>query len=171
MSVHTRRVTKGDLLLLQDISKTTFWEAFAHSNTEADMAMYLEEQLSLDKLKSELENPHTEFYFASLDNQVIAYLKLNFDTAQTAIKDKAALEIERIYVLKAFHRKKIGTALLAIALQKAKEIKAPFIWLGVWEHNKQALDFYKQQGFEAFDQHIFKLGNDEQTDLLMCLKL
>jgi hypothetical protein len=30
---------------------------------------------------------------------------------------------------------------------------------------------YKKNGFVAFDQHIFKLGTDDQTDLLMRLEL
>ena len=64
-----------DVLALQAISKTTFLEAFAKSNTEADMALYLHEQLSEDQLRTELENPNSAFYFASINDQVIGYLK------------------------------------------------------------------------------------------------
>ena len=41
------------------------------------------------------------------------------------------------------------------------------LWLGVWEHNEKALNFYKKMGFVIFDEHIFKLGDDEQRDYLM----
>ena len=41
------------------------------------------------------------------------------------------------------------------------------VWLGVWEHNPKAIEFYKRCGFEVFDKHIFVLGNDPQNDLLM----
>jgi diamine N-acetyltransferase len=53
-----------------------------------------------------------------------------------------------------------------IALQR----KADYVWLGVWEHNSRAINFYKKNGFVEFDKHIFKLGDDEQTDILMKLK-
>ncbi|MEY3918157.1 MAG: Protease synthase and sporulation negative regulatory protein 1, partial [Bacteroidota bacterium] len=46
-----------------------------------------------------------------------------------------------------------------------------YIWLGVWEHNPRAIRFYEKQGFVKFDQHIFQLGDDEQTDILMKLSL
>ncbi|MEG2102651.1 MAG: GNAT family N-acetyltransferase, partial [Flavobacterium sp.] len=46
-----------------------------------------------------------------------------------------------------------------------------YIWLGVWEENIRALSFYKKNGFVEFDKHIFVLGDEEQTDLLMKLTL
>ena len=41
------------------------------------------------------------------------------------------------------------------------------VWLGVWEHNHAARAFYEHLGFVAFGSHVFTLGNQEQTDLLM----
>jgi ribosomal protein S18 acetylase RimI-like enzyme len=41
------------------------------------------------------------------------------------------------------------------------------LWLGVWEKNEPAIRFYEKNGFKKFSKHIFKLGNDEQTDLLL----
>ena len=111
------------------------------------------------------------FYFAELDNQVIGYLKLNFGGAQTELKDNKALEIERIYVTKAFHGKKVGQLLYNKAIEVAKEKSADYIWLGVWEENQKALQFYKKNGFVEFDKHVFVLGDDAQTDLMMKLEL
>ena len=37
--------------------------------------------------------------------------------------------------------------------------------------NPRAISFYKKNGFVEFDKHIFKLGNDEQTDIMMKLEL
>lgn len=39
------------------------------------------------------------------------------------------------------------------------------------EENLRAISFYKKNGFMEFDKHIFKLGDDEQTDIMMKLKL
>jgi ribosomal protein S18 acetylase RimI-like enzyme len=41
------------------------------------------------------------------------------------------------------------------------------IWLGVWEGNVKAIDFYTQWGFKKFSEHIFMLGDEPQTDWLM----
>lgn len=84
--------------------------------------------------------------FAKLDSVVIGYLKLNFGQSQTELKDEKALEIERIYVLKEFHGKKIGQILYDKALEVAKDRKADYVWLGVWEENPRAISFYRKNG-------------------------
>lgn len=53
----------------------------------------------------------------------------------------------------------------------AKDIKADYVWLGVWEENPRAISFYRKNSFVEFDKHIFVLGDDEQTDILMKLEL
>jgi len=46
-----------------------------------------------------------------------------------------------------------------------------YIWLGVWEKNQKAIDFYEKNGFVPFDKHIFVLGDDKQTDIMMKMEL
>jgi ribosomal protein S18 acetylase RimI-like enzyme len=41
------------------------------------------------------------------------------------------------------------------------------VWLGVWEKNEKAIGFYKRNGFVEFDKHLFTLGTDVQTDIMM----
>ena len=53
----------------------------------------------------------------------------------------------------------------------AREKNKDYVWLGVWEENPRAINFYKKNGFVAFDKHLFQLGNDLQTDIMMKLKL
>ncbi|MEN5378757.1 GNAT family N-acetyltransferase [Sphingobacterium kitahiroshimense] len=165
--INIKKVTLSDIKDLQKIGKQTFFETFSESNTEENMKKYLEEGFSVDKLTEELTNAYSEFYFA-LDNQeVIGYLKLNVGDSQTEEQHHESLEIERIYVLQDYHGKKIGQILYEKALQIALERKSEYIWLGVWEENPRAISFYKKNGFVEFDKHIFVLGDDEQTDIMM----
>jgi ribosomal protein S18 acetylase RimI-like enzyme len=170
-STNIIKATLNDLEKLQKIGKQTFVETFSAVNTAENMAKYLEENLSLGQLLSELNNSNAAFYFAVNNNDVIGYLKLNTGVAQTELKDNQSLEIERIYVLKEFHGKNIGQLLYEKAIQEAKKIHATYIWLGVWEENQRAINFYKKNGFVEFDKHIFILGDDEQTDIMMKLEL
>ena len=144
---------------------------FAESNSAENMAKYLEEAYSFEKLNEELNNQNSFFYFAILDEKVIGYLKLNLGESQTELKDNDALEIERIYVLKDFHGKKVGQLLFDKAITIAKELQVAYVWLGVWEENKRALQFYTKNGFVEFDQHVFVLGDEAQTDIMMKLAL
>ena len=165
--IDIKRATLSDIEQLQKIGRQTFFETFSAGNTEENMNKYLEDGFSSQKVTAELNNPHSEFYCATLDGNVIGYLKLNFGKSQTELQDDKALEIERIYVLKESHRKKVGQLLYEKAMEIAKEKNAEYVWLGVWEENPRAIIFYKKNGFIEFDRHIFKLGNDEQTDIMM----
>lgn len=166
-NIHIHKITSKNIDQLQKIGRQTFYETFASGNTEENMIKYLDEDFSVSKLSAELNNENSEFYFANMGQKVIGYLKLNFGNSQTELKEDKAVEIERIYVLKEFHGKKVGQALFEKAMEIANLKNASYVWLGVWEENQRAIDFYKKNGFVEFDKHIFKLGNDEQTDIMM----
>ena len=104
--------------------------------------------------------------------KIIGYLKLNFNDAQNEIVNLGdSFEIERIYILSNFQRKGFGEDVLSKAILIGKNKGFSFLWLGVWELNKNAIAFYTKKGFEIFNKHIFQLGDDPQTDLLMGLKI
>jgi ribosomal protein S18 acetylase RimI-like enzyme len=166
-----RRVSSEDLGRLQSISRETFRETFAAMNTEENMRKYLEEGFSTERLRTELMDPHSEFHFAEQDDNVIGYLKLNFGAAQTELQDDSSVEIERIYVSGVFQGKGVGNLLFAKAVARASEMNADHVWLGVWEENEKAIAFYRKNGFVAFDKHVFMLGDDAQTDIMMKLTL
>ncbi len=166
-----RIVLPNEIEALQKISKQTFYESFSSQNTEENMSHYLNESLSVEKLKTELNTADTEFYFAIKANRIIGYLKINFGNTQTEVHDIRAIEIERIYILTDFQGLSIGQILLEKVIFIAEQRNATSIWLGVWEENKRAIRFYLRNGFEEFDQHIFQLGNDPQSDIMMKLNL
>ncbi|WP_346239311.1 GNAT family N-acetyltransferase [Niabella insulamsoli] len=169
--IEIKRITPHDVTALQNIAIQTFQETFSASNTEADMQQYLKDNFTIEKLTIALEEKNARFYFALLNETVLGYLKINTGAAQTELKKEHSLEIERIYVLKDFQGKRVGQLLYDKALEIAREEKVDYVWLGVWEENMRALHFYKKNGFVAFDQHIFKLGDDDQIDIMMKLPL
>jgi len=156
---------------LQKIARQTFKETYTDGNTAENMERYLEENLSLAQLAKEIEDVNSEFYFALLDSEVVGYLKVNHTAAQKDPQEEETLEIERIYVSLSQQGQGIGQALLAKAIEIAKVNKVSYLWLGVWEHNPKAFQFYQKHGFEVFGTHVFVLGDEEQIDFLMKLKL
>ena len=171
--IQITKVGIEDVVKLQTISRSTFVQTFDEHNNPDDMQTYLNTSFSAEKLSSELNNHNSAFYFAMDNelNEVVGYLKVNTGDVQTEKMDLNAFEIERIYVDKAYFGKKVGQLLFNKAIEIAKSKKVNYVWLGVWEENHRALAFYTKNGFVAFDKHIFKLGNDEQTDIMMKLIL
>jgi GNAT superfamily N-acetyltransferase len=125
-----KRVYPDDLDQFQQIGRQTFLEAFAASNSEENMTLYMAEGFSTEKLSAELHDAHSEFYFASLGEKVIGYLKVNFGPSQTELKDDKSLEIERIYVLKEFYGQQVGQVLFDKAIQIAKHQHADYVAYG-----------------------------------------
>jgi ribosomal protein S18 acetylase RimI-like enzyme len=153
------------------ISEKTFCETFANENTKEDMEKYLKDNFSDEQIESEIKNDGSIFYIVENNNDVVAYMKLNLDVAQTESGHSDTLEVQRIYVLKEYKGNQIGKQLIQKAIEIGKDKNFNYIWLGVWEHNVNAIKFYEKLGFEKFDTHIFKLGEDEQIDNLMKLVL
>ncbi|NOW94117.1 GNAT family N-acetyltransferase [Mucilaginibacter sp. SG564] len=162
-----QKATIADADTLLALSRKTFFDSFAHLNTPENMQAYASNAFTPKRVKAELNNPGSLFYFALLNGNIAGYIKINLDAAQTELQDGKALEVERIYVLAEYHGKKIGHELLNFAFQMAKDKYLQYVWLGVWEHNQKALSFYEKHGFKVFGSHPFMLGSDKQTDLLM----
>ncbi|MBU3676281.1 MAG: GNAT family N-acetyltransferase [Chitinophagaceae bacterium] len=156
-----------DLPMLQTIARNTFIETFAKVNTTNNMAIYIEQQLSISTLEVEYNTENSNFYLLQWNNELVGYIKLNWFKNQENLFSSHDVEIERIYILQSFQGKKIGTRTLQWIQHQAFIKGGDSLWLGVWEHNEKALQFYIKQGFVVFGSHHFLLGHDVQTDLLM----
>ncbi|WP_414842091.1 GNAT family N-acetyltransferase [Enterococcus saccharolyticus] len=167
MSLRLEKCTVNDLKTLQEISFETFNDTFAKQNSPENMNAYLDNAYTDEKLTTELQTPHSTFFFLYKDDELAGYLKVNTDEAQTEAIAVNALEIERIYIRSTHKRQGLGRYLIDqacnLAVKKGKET----IWLGVWEHNQPARAFYQTMGFVRQGQHSFFMGDDEQTDFIM----
>ncbi|XZO07567.1 GNAT family N-acetyltransferase [Weissella paramesenteroides] len=166
--MHIKKLDLTDINELQKVSVETFYDTFADQNTEKNMQDYLSNSYNLETLTEELKNKNSFFYFVLSDeDDIMGYLKLNINDAQSEDDFENALEIERIYIRKEFQKQGLGKILYNIALTKATELEKQRIWLGVWEFNQNAKAFYQHLGFEFVGSHIFNMGADPQTDLIM----
>ncbi len=164
-------VTTADILELQKISYRTFDDTFREMNSPENIKDYLDTAFTQDKLRRELEDPHSNFYFLYDNDKIVGYLKLNEGDSQTEQVSSDCTEIERLYILKNYHGYGYGKKLLNFAIKTAVEDGKKCVWLGVWEKNEQALGFYKHLGFKKISEHDFMMGNDRQTDLILAYNI
>ncbi|MDH3795232.1 MAG: GNAT family N-acetyltransferase [Flavobacteriaceae bacterium] len=160
-----------DLPILLKLSRQTFIDAFAAANDPDDFKVYLNEAFSEARLKAELSNPYSFFYITYVDEEVVGYIKLNYQDAQTDIKSMDGAELERIYVLQKYQNQNLGQWMLEQAIDLVKAKGKQYLWLGVWEENPKAIRFYERHGFEKFGRHPYYIGSDKQIDWLMKLDL
>lgn len=162
-----RAAVVQDVLQLRDLSRSTFYETYADQNTADDIRMHMQQTFSIEKLTSEIEDPGNAFFIATLGDRMIGYAKLRNNKKQVIAPGKHAIELERIYVSKAFQGLKAGAGLMESCLNYAVNNDFEVMWLGVWEHNKRAIEFYQKWGFTVSGKQTFTLGTDPQNDLVM----
>ncbi len=167
MTIHINKCNLEDLSILQEISIETFTDTFKDQNSPENLKNYLERAFHSEQLQEELSNASSEFYFIFFNEEHAGYLKLNTNEAQTEHKTNDSLEIERIYIRTKFQRKGLGKYLIKKAVEIATRKKKKNIWLGVWEKNENAIDFYKKLGFVQTDAHSFYMGDEKQIDFIM----
>ena len=165
------KLSPDDLQELKEISRSTFYDAFAGQNNPDDLHSYLNSAFSEESLKNELLEPRSEFYFAKLQDKTVGYFKINFKNAQTDFQKDDEVELERIYVIREHQNQKIGQTMLDAAIEMGIQRKMRYLWLSVWEKNEKAIRFYRKNRFEFNGEHDFWVGNDQQTDRIMKIRL
>ncbi|NNE76108.1 MAG: GNAT family N-acetyltransferase [Pricia sp.] len=167
MQFRLQRCLPHDLEELVQISRKTFIESFEKDNNPADFKTYIESAFASERLLSELNDVDSSYYFVFKGTELVGYFKLNENNAQTDIGSPQALELERIYVSSSFQGQHIGHWMMDEVKKIAADKQKKFLWLGVWEKNRRAIEFYSKQGFFKFGTHPYYIGKDKQTDWLM----
>jgi diamine N-acetyltransferase len=165
--IEIRLATPEDASIIAEISRRTFYDTFAAHNTPEDMDKFLNEQFRFDELVKEVHSPENIFIVAEAGNEVAGYAYMRESAPPPSLDELPSIEIARIYALQGMIGKGVGNALMKRCVETAYDMGKRMIWLGVWENNFRAIQFYNRWGFEKFDEHNFILGNDVQKDWLM----
>lgn len=165
--ITVRHATTHDAELIADMSRQTFYDSFAQDNTKEDMDKFMNEQFTKDSLIKEVGAEQNIFLLAYEGEVPVGYVRMRENNIPPELDTDRAVELARIYAVQSAIGKGVGRVLMQKTIDTAREKNYHTIWLGVWEHNQRAIDFYTRWGFEKFADHDFILGNDVQKDWLM----
>jgi ribosomal protein S18 acetylase RimI-like enzyme len=165
--VRIRRAEEDDALALSVLAEATFRAAFAESNSAANMQLHCTASYGQALQLAEIRESNRETWVAELDGRLVAYVQLRLDAPSPVPSGERSVEIQRFYVDASRHGSGLAHQLMAHVLARADAGEHTVIWLGVWERNTRALAFYRKWEFEVVGEHIFKVGDDPQRDLLM----
>ncbi len=167
MDIHIRKASAADAELIADLSRSTFYDAFAKDNTKENMDAFMNTVFTKEALMQQVITGDGIFLLAYDGDTVTGYARLREENEEEIMKGENAFEIARIYAVQSAIGKGVGPALMKACIEMALDMKKSIIWLGVWEKNPRAIAFYQKWGFEKFGEHIFPIGDDPQTDWLM----
>ena len=161
----------NDATMLSELGAKTFYDTFAKDNTPENISSYMKKSFSKEMQFNELSKPEIIFLIAELEDEPVGYAKLKMNSNDESVKGTEVMEIERIYASQEYIGKGIGKELMKACINEARQRGCDSIWLGVWEKNLRAVDFYKKWGFCEVGTHIFSVGDDPQNDYVMELEL
>lgn len=164
-----RNANTEDINTLVQIARKSFYDTFAKfpENSPDDLQSYLDKHYTDEALTAELAETNTGYFVAEIDGQLVGYAKLKQNSREEGITGANPIELCRLYNLQEYIGKGIGKALMLKCLEFAEANGHDTLWLGVWEDNELAINFYRKFGFEKCGEHVFMFGDDPQTDWLM----
>lgn len=159
----------ADAQALAALAGRTFRDTFAGNNSARDMDAYVGGAFSLARVGEELSDAASTFLLAGVANapQLVGYAKLRTGPVDPNVLGPDPVELQRLYVDRCAIGHGVGAALMRASLDAARTSGHRTLWLGVWEHNPRAIAFYEQWGFATVGDHVFRLGSDDQRDLIM----
>lgn len=167
LAIRIRRAKENDAPALSVLAEGTFRAAFAESNSAANMQLHCAATYGPALQAAEIREPNLETWVAKAGERLVVYVQLRLNATSTVVLDERAVEIQRFYVDASHHGTGLAHDLMAQVLTRAEAAGSAELWLGVWERNQRALAFYRKWGFDVVGEHIFKVGDDPQRDLLM----
>lgn len=162
-----RRAAAGDAGLLAELGARTFSEAFAADNRPEDIAAYLAASFSPERQAAELADPSSVFFIAEVGGAAVGYAQIRAGEPGAGVEGPKPVELVRLYAAREWHGRGVGEALMRACVEEARRAGHGRIWLGVWERNGRAQAFYRKWGFRPVGRHVFRLGSDAQTDIVM----
>jgi ribosomal protein S18 acetylase RimI-like enzyme len=162
----------ADLPELADVAALTFPLACPPSVTPDNVAAFIAENLTTAHFAGYLRDPDRLVLVACGDGRIIGYAMLirgvvDDAEVQRAVAIRPAVELSKMYVLPDLHGSGGAAALMSAALERAPQLGAKSVWLGVNQNNIRAQRFYSKHGFTVSGTKTFRLGTRIENDYVM----
>ena len=169
-SVLVRPARATDLTALAPLAAQWFTTAFSGQVAEANLRPYVVASFSLERLAHEMSEPRSYIFVAEAQGALVGYVRL-LEGQVPFDRSLAGTRIVRLYVESSLIGTGIGAALMRTSVEHAQGAQCSCLWLRVWEHNRNAIEFYTRWGFARRSLIDFEMLDGIKTDWLMSKSL
>jgi ribosomal protein S18 acetylase RimI-like enzyme len=166
-----RHAAGRDVRLISALSITTCYEAYFEFDPPHDLADYCFNFLNPEATESEFNDPDSTFLIAELGGNAVGFIKLRENKIVDCLKDRHAIEVQRIYVLEKLKGRKIGQRMIEAGAAIGREKGYEVLWLGVWDKNVAAQKFYDRIGMTNVGTTDFTDGKSAFVNYVYALEL
>ena len=152
------------------IGRSSFRDAFGSLfNNRDELEEYLEYTYNVEKITASLRKSNNQYFLALADGSPVGFSKLKKHSLNEQIDLLVQTELQKLYVLKPYHGKGVGGALMNSVVKFVEAIEPDCLWLDTHITNERAISFYQRHGFAKSGTHQFTIGTQTFDYFLMAL--
>ena len=163
--IEYRNARPDEGAVLGGLARATFIQTFGVLYKLEDLAVFLQ-QGSDEAYAAELADPDIEVRFALSGGAPIGFAKISKLGLPAPDPLPGAMELRQLYLYKPWQGAGVARALMDWAVERARARGAPEMWLSVFTDNHRARKFYAGYGFVDVCPYAFKVGDQEDEDIL-----
>jgi ribosomal protein S18 acetylase RimI-like enzyme len=165
MSIILRAANLSDLPALSSFAAECFSVNFGHLYEKQYLEAHLISTCSTEFFAKELAGGN-RVMIATDAEKIVGYVK--FGTMGLPIQaSENAAEIHRLYVHGTVQYKGVGKRLMQSAIEQIHQQAVSEIYLGVWEENLRAQQFYRSFGFYPVGSYLYPVGPHRDKEIIM----
>ena len=159
-----RHATLDDVDVLCRLGATTFRETYRAISDPREVDEYAETHFTPAKIQGWLARPDARTLLAFVVDTPVGYAHVRRAKVPDCVADREAVELSRLYLLASAQGTGLGGALIAAALAEVTALGGRTVWLGAYDRNVKALQFYARRGFAQVGTHEFEFGGQIYAD-------
>lgn len=171
-AVSVRDAVPADLTRLVSLARKTFVDKFGHLYQPADLAAFLAEAHTADTYRALIADPKVLLRVAETQKgELAAYLVCGPLSLPAENAPPGSVELKRLYVDQPLQGYGLGSRFIEETLNWAQACGSPEIYLSVFSENIGAQKLYARYGWQKVGEFMFPVGDHEDLEFLMRLKL
>jgi diamine N-acetyltransferase len=156
----------GDALKVSVLLKTAYIQSYALDGVSTEFANFITDRFSPSNIERLIIEKPLRLVGAYIDQNPIAMAEINY-TGHCRLRNIAAPELSKLYVLDRFHGTGVAQKILGDVESAVKAEGHTEIWLEVWKENPRAISFYKKHNFEIIGEVDFPMEENTYQNYVM----
>jgi ribosomal protein S18 acetylase RimI-like enzyme len=164
MSAVIRPASPEDAALLAGFAAQAFTDTYRGLDDDQEIADYVAEHFPAEVMAGVIADPSCTTLLAWVADELAGYAVLRAKPAPGCVEGAAPLQLWRLYLGQRFIGQGLGARLMAAVHAQARRRGARTLWLGVYDRNVRAVEFYRRFGFVQVGTSEFLFGGRIYSD-------
>jgi GNAT superfamily N-acetyltransferase len=150
--------TPADAAALASFAAQAFADTYRGLDDEQEIADYVAEHFRPEVMAAVIADLACTTLLVRVDGQLAGYAILRARPAPACVTTGEPLQLWRLYLGQRFIGQGLGARLMAALQAEARRRGARTLWLGVYDRNVRAVEFYGRFGFAQVGTDKFLFG-------------